>query len=247
MVTAFSVMASLEGAGRARGGEGLLGWIPRLPWGDPSVAAQLLSMLVFMLGGVTGLINSSYTLNLLVHNTAFIPGHFHLTVGTAVALSLIGISYWLVPFVSGRALWGPQLALAQAWLWAIGVLLFARGQISGGLTSMPRRTAIASIPYADLAPGWAFDNALAGIGGLIMVVSGLLFFLVILGTLLGLAGRATNAMPAADSEVREGVWPIVDRLSGWTVVAIVLIVVLYGPVFASLLPPTLNSPGFRLW
>src|SRR5581483_11393846 len=247
IVTAFSVMASLEGAGRARGGEGLLGWIPRLPWSDPSVAAQLLAMLVFMLGGVTGLINSSYTVNLLVHNTAFIPGHFHLTVGTAVALSVIGIAYWLVPYLSGHRLWGRQLALVQAWLWAIGVLLFARGQIAGGLTSMPRRTAIATATYLDLVPSWGFDNVLTGLGGVIMVVSGVLFFLVVLGTLCGWAGRGTTELPAAASEVRPGVWPVVDRLGGWTVATLVLIALSYGPVFLSLLPPSLNSPGFRVW
>ncbi len=82
MVTAFSVFAALEQGGRKRGGKGLLGWIWKLPWDDPSVSAQLLAGLAFMLGGASGLINASYTVNLVVHNTSFIVGHFHLTVGT---------------------------------------------------------------------------------------------------------------------------------------------------------------------
>ncbi len=248
MITAFSVMASLEGAGRRRGGVGLLGWIQRLPWGDPSVTAQLLAMLVFMLGGVTGLINSSYTVNLVVHNTAFIPGHFHLTVGTAVALSLMGISYWLVPYLSGHALWGRRLGLAQAWLWALGVLIFSRGQISGGLAAMPRRTALGEAPYLSMMPAWDFDNLLTGVGGLLMVTSGILFFLVVLGTLRGAAGAATTEMPYAQSEpsAPHG-WPLLDRLGSWTAVTIALIVISYGPVFVSLFPPNLTSPGFRLW
>jgi hypothetical protein len=41
LLTFFNVVASLEGAGRARGGKGLFGWFTRLPWGDPSLAAQL--------------------------------------------------------------------------------------------------------------------------------------------------------------------------------------------------------------
>ena len=52
LATAFSVMAALEIGGRRRGGRGLLGWIRTLPWGDPSVTAQLLAMLTFVLGGV---------------------------------------------------------------------------------------------------------------------------------------------------------------------------------------------------
>lgn len=249
MITAFSVMASLEGAGRARGGHGLLGWIPRLPWSDPSVAAQLLAMVVFTLGGVTGLINASLTVNLVVHNTAFVPGHFHLTVGTAVALSILGISYWLVPYLTGRALWARRLALLQAWLWAIGVLLFARGQIAGGLAAMPRRTAIGVAPYTAQMASWGLDNWLTAIGGIIMVVSGLLFFVVIVGTLLGLGGRAEVEMPLADSAPRaERVWPMLDRWGVWVAATVALIILSYGPFFATYLPMlNATSPGFRLW
>jgi cytochrome c oxidase subunit 1 len=249
VITAFSVMATLEDAGRARGGRGLLGWIPRLPWSDPSVAAQLLAMLVFLLGGATGLVNASYDVNLVVHNTAFIPGHFHLTVGTAVALSFMGISYWLIPVVTGNALWGRWLAVAQAWTWAFGVLIFSRGQIAAGLADLPRRTAVATSPYVPLVPSWAFDNLLTAIGGVVMTVSGLLFFLVIAGTLAGLAGRVVLDVPAA-ADVAYGpteTWPVLDRLTPWVVATVVLIALSYGPVFASLLPPNLTSPGFKVW
>jgi cytochrome c oxidase subunit I len=95
-------------------------WFGRLPWGDPSVAAQVLGMLMFCAGGIGGLINASYTVNLVVHNTAYIVGHFHTTAGTAVTLTFMGISYWLVPHLAGRALWSRGMALAQSWLWFIG-------------------------------------------------------------------------------------------------------------------------------
>jgi cytochrome c oxidase subunit 1 len=250
VITAFSVMATLENAGRARGGSGLLGWIPRLPWADPSVAAQLLAMLVFLLGGATGLINASYNVNLVVHNTAFIPGHFHLTVGTAVALSIIGIAYWLIPYLTGKALWARPLALAQAWTWALGVLIFSRGQISAGLADLPRRTAVATSAYVPLVPSWSFDNFLTGVGGILMTVSGVLFFAVLLGTLAGLAGRAAVAIPVApdeDTAEVESVWPILDRLMPWVAATVVLILVSYGPVFVSLMPMNLTSPGFKVW
>ncbi|HUN23434.1 MAG TPA: cbb3-type cytochrome c oxidase subunit I, partial [Anaerolineales bacterium] len=76
VLTAFNVCASLEIGGRARGGKGLFGWIRSLPWGDPSFVAQNLGMILFVFGGIGGLINSSYALNLVVHNTIWIPGHF---------------------------------------------------------------------------------------------------------------------------------------------------------------------------
>jgi len=79
-------------------------------------------MLLFAFGGIGGLVNASYSLNLVVHNTAYIVGHFHLTVGTAVTLSFMGITYWFVPVLRGRGLWSPRLALVRAGsgLWAWG-------------------------------------------------------------------------------------------------------------------------------
>ncbi|GBD17401.1 Cytochrome c oxidase subunit 1 [bacterium HR26] len=247
-ITAFTVMAALESGGRARGGRGLLGWIRALPWKDPSVTAQLLAMLVFTLGGATGIVNASYSVNLVVHNTAFVPGHFHMTVGTAVALTAMGVCYWLIPFLSGRELWGRRLALAQAWLWAIGMLIFARGQIAGGLSGMPRRTAIGDAAYLDLFK-WSLDNWLTAIGGIVMTVSGLLFFVVVLGTLFFSRPLARPIeIPVADvvHGARES-WPLFDRLGLWFLIAVGLVVIAYGPVILGYLPLNSVSPPIRVY
>ncbi|MBX6378315.1 MAG: cbb3-type cytochrome c oxidase subunit I, partial [Clostridia bacterium] len=152
LLTAFTVVASLETGARARGGKGALRWLTALPWGDPSVASQLLAMVLFAFGGVSGLVNASYNLNLLVHNTAWVVGHFHLTVGTAVTLSFIGIAYWLIPHLTGRALWSRRMALWQAWLWFIGMAAFSRGMHWLGLLGAPRRTMLGASVYPD--PQW---------------------------------------------------------------------------------------------
>ena len=90
LLTAFTVIASLEYGARRRGGKGLIGWVRALPWNDPSVTAQLLAGILFMFGGIGGLTNASYNVNLVIHNTSWVPGHFHLTVATAVTLTFIG-------------------------------------------------------------------------------------------------------------------------------------------------------------
>ena len=82
-MTAFNIGASLEYAGRQNGGKGLLGWIWKQKWNDPVVAAQLIAMLVFATGGMSGMINASAQLNIAVHNTSWVTGHFHTTLGTA--------------------------------------------------------------------------------------------------------------------------------------------------------------------
>jgi len=248
LVTAFTVMAALEDGGRARGGRGLLGWIWKLPWGDPSVAAQLLAMLVFILGGATGIVNASYNLNNVVHNTSFIPGHFHMTVGTAVALSFIGITYWLIPYLSGRELKGRRLALAQAWLWFVGILLFARGQIAAGLLGEPRRTSIGEAPYRDLISA-GLDNWLTAIGGTLMVISGALYFVVIVWTLLA-GRRLSQPLEIPLAEMRFGARetaPLWDRLGFWFLIAVILVVIAYVPLFVLYLPLNSVSPPIKVY
>jgi cytochrome c oxidase subunit I len=177
LATAFSVMASLEMGGRRRGGKGLLGWVPKLPWGDPSLTAQLLAMLTFVYGGATGLVNASFSMNLVIHNTTWVPGHFHMTVGTAVAMTLMGVAYWLIPYLTGRELWGRRVALASSWIYTIGVLIFARGMISAGLEGMPRRLFRAEASFDN--PAWDLGGILTGVGGTIMFIGIMLFFVVI--------------------------------------------------------------------
>lgn len=233
MITAFSVCAALESGGRARGGRGWFGWIRKLPWDDPSVTAQILAMIGFTLGGLSGLVNASYVMNLVVHNTAWMPGHFHLTVGTGVALSFMGISYWLIPHLTGRGLVWRRAAVAQAWLWLIGVFTFSRGQMAGGLESLPRRMSVSQMTYGADNPAWQVSHLLTGIGGTIMFISGLMFGLIILWTVLRGPAVAPVAMPVADAMVHgpdEG-WPVLERWPVWIGLAVVLILLAWGPFF----------------
>ena len=146
LVTAFTICASLEVAGRLRGGKGLFGWIRTLPWGNPLVSSVLCAMLLFLIGGFGGAVNASFELNSVVHNTAWIPGHFHLTVGSAAALTFMGTAYWLVPKVSGRGLELRLLAKVQPYLWFLGMLLFGVSNHVSGLMGMPRHVSKAPMP-----------------------------------------------------------------------------------------------------
>ncbi|MEJ2289813.1 MAG: cbb3-type cytochrome c oxidase subunit I, partial [Deinococcales bacterium] len=115
LLTAFTVSASMELGAHRRGGRGVVGWIGKLPWNDASFVAQVLAMISFVFGGAGGIVLASFNLNVLVHNTAFIPGHFHITVGTAVTLTFFGMTFWLIPHLTGRKLFAPRLAMWSAW------------------------------------------------------------------------------------------------------------------------------------
>lgn len=248
LATAFSVMAALEIGGRRAGGTGLLGWIRKLPWKDPSVLAQILAMLTFVLGGATGLVNASFSMNQVIHNTTWVPGHFHMTVGTAVALTLMGVAYWLIPYLTQRRLFGNGLALASSWIYTIGVLIFARGMIDGGLHGMPRRTFMAEANYRS--PAWELPGILTGIGGTMMFIGVMLFFAVIgLTIVLGKRDGAPQDIPVSvtlTAPAKDGWEPILDRLGIWVVAAIVLILIAYGPFLIGYDVVPVSS-GFRLF
>src|SRR2546430_14898633 len=57
LLTIFTITASLEIAGRLRGGRGLFGWIAALPWERPMVLATGLSFVMLGFGGFGGVVH----------------------------------------------------------------------------------------------------------------------------------------------------------------------------------------------
>jgi cytochrome c oxidase subunit 1 len=245
-VTAFTVVASLEIAGRMRGGTGLFGWLVKLPWGDPLVSSVLLSMILFAIGGFGGSINAAFGMNAMVHNTAWIPGHFHLTVGTATALTFMGTAYWLVPKLLNRELELTLLAKVQPYLWFVGMLLFSIANHITGLMGMPRRVYETDYAGSTVAQQWDGLTAVSALGGIILFMSAAFFLLVMLGTALAgkrsIADRLEFADAVGGPPARTGLF---DRLGLWVVVAIVLVVIAYAyPLVNHLQMDRFPAPGF---
>ncbi len=230
LVTAFTVIASLEQAGRARGGTGLFGWIRVLPWRDPFFASVALSMVTFALGGFGGAINAAYAMNAMVHNTAWIQGHFHLTVGTAVALTFMGSTYWMVPRLTGRAIAFPRLATVQPYLWFVGMQCFSIPSHIAGLMGMPRRVYTGEFQGVAAAQAWVPLVNLSAVGGVILFVSALCYVGVVVGSMLVSPVGVREPFEYAESRVAPTPGPSLwDRFGLWTVVAVVLIALAYGP------------------
>jgi cytochrome c oxidase subunit 1 len=248
LMTAFTVVASLEHAGRKQGGKGTLAWVGKLNWKDPSVAAQLLAGILFFFGGIGGLANASYNVNLVLHNTAFIPGHFHLTVATGVTLSFMGISYWLLPYLTGKKLWNPKMAIWQAWTWFIGMIVFSNSMHVLGLLGAPRRVPLGLAPYVPAE--WNSRLFQVGVGGAILFVSVILYFIVVVKTATNKETVAEEVeVPVAESMQDPALGPVwLDRWSPWIYGALALVVIVYGPVLFELIRNiALTSPGFRVW
>lgn len=247
LLTFFNVVASLETGARARGGKGLLARFRKLPWGDPSLAAQVLAMLLFAFGGIGGLVNASYSLNLVVHNTAYIVGHFHLTVGTAVTLSFMGITYWLVPVLCGKGLWSRRLAVGQAWLWFAAMALFSFALHDLGMLGMPRRTMISAAPY--LQPDWQPLRLLVGIGGTLLFVSALLYLTNMLLTWRASVAPAPDVPAFAEAlSGPEEAPAMLDRWQPWLLLTVLFLLLAYAhPLWHLVQSTPLNVPGMRVW
>lgn len=247
LLTFFTVIASLEYAARRRGGKGLLGWVRALPWGDPSVAAQLLAGILFMFGGIGGLANASYSVNLVLHNTTWVPGHFHLTVASAVTLSFFGISYWLVPHITGKPLWRPNVALASTWLYFSGMLIFSNAMHTVGLLGAPRRTPLGIAPYVP--DEWNGHLLRVAVGGTIMWI-GLMLFVTVVAVTAWQRKKTVEGgvvdVPLAESLDDPNQAPLwLDRWKPWLIFAAVLIILAYGPqLLDQIFGIELTSPGF---
>ncbi|HEU5250766.1 MAG TPA: cbb3-type cytochrome c oxidase subunit I, partial [Thermoanaerobaculia bacterium] len=179
LLTGFTVAASLETAGRLRGGRGLFGWIRALPWGEPVVVGGILAALLLLPGGFGGLINASYAMDAMVHNTMWIPAHFHLIFGGSVVIVYMASAYFLWPKLTGRRLPSRRMATTQLWLWFVGILALTIPWHLVGLQGMPRRTAYN--PYdPHIVAGWRPYTGAMIVGGVILTVSGLMFLLNLL-------------------------------------------------------------------
>jgi cytochrome c oxidase subunit 1 len=247
MLTLFTVVASLEYAASRRGGKGLFGWIRALPWDNPSVSAQLLAGILFMFGGIGGITNASYDVNLVVHNTAWIPGHFHLTVATAVTLSFMGISYWLVPHLTGKPLWKPKWALVQTWLWFVGMIIFSNAMHVLGLLGAPRRTELGTAPYVP--DEWNGHLLRVSIGGAILLVSVIMYIVTMVRTATQKERVTVGAeveIPIAESLRDPQLTPLwLDTWKPWIIGTVLLIVLAYGPqLYEQISNASFSSPGF---
>lgn len=179
LLTIFTITASVEIAGRLRGGSGPFGWLSKLPWQNPMMLAVAFSFILLGFGGAGGLINMSYQLDFAIHNTQWITGHFHLIFGGAIVIMYFALAYDLWPHLTGRCLASGRLMRAQLWTWFIGMIVLTFPWHVVGILGMPRRMAYFDYSHPALTPQ-AITVIITFFGGLLLVASGLMFILILL-------------------------------------------------------------------
>jgi cytochrome c oxidase subunit 1 len=251
-ITAFTLAASLEYAARQNGGGGLLRWWARLPYFDRErwlFGYFFAGLFLFLFGGVTGLINTSYSVNNLVHNTAWVPAHFHTTVAGPTFLAFVAMTLHLVSTLTGKPVRLKSWNVAVPYLWVLGIALLSVGMSISGIDGEPRRTNLGlgyTDPESDLfVPAWASMARLVAVGGGIMFFSMVVYFTVLFTTLLSKREREPGLeFPVAEPyhDEKPG---MVENFRPWIIVGVVICVIAYVPTLYDVLRATFfGSTGY---
>ncbi|WP_338742516.1 cbb3-type cytochrome c oxidase subunit I [Haloplanus salilacus] len=121
----------------------------------------------FILGGVTGVFLASIPVDLVLHDTYYVVGHFHYVVMGAIAFAgFAGLYYWF-PMFTGR-MYQRRLGKIHFWTWMIGSNITFLAMIVLGYGGMPRR-------YATYLPQFATFHQVATLGAVLMFIGGLVW------------------------------------------------------------------------
>src|SRR5512138_2130251 len=212
MVHGLTVPGAIEVAQRQKGfTQGLFEWLRKAPWGNPVFSAMFISLVGFgFLGGISGVMMGTEQLNLIIHNTIYVPGHFHATVVVGTTLAFMSLTYFLIPPLFRREVMFPKLAQWQPYLFGIGMSAFALFMMGAGTLGIPRRhwdITFAGNPLAHEWPGIAYlMMGLTAIAGIVAVVGGAAFILIAVGSIF--FGRRLDVPAARRVPVRAGMAPV---------------------------------------
>jgi len=188
MIHGMTVPGSIEAAQRAKGyTNGLFEWLRKAPWGNPAFSGMFLSLVMFgFIGGISGVVLGTEQINVMMHNTLYVPGHFHGTVVAGTTLAFMAITYLVVPLIFRRHIMFPGLAKIQPYLFGLGVLGLSVFMMGAGTLGVSRRHW--DISFADAAltfeypPAAFLMMALNGLSGILAALGGLAYIVVVVGS-----------------------------------------------------------------
>jgi cytochrome c oxidase subunit 1 len=151
LVTAFGALANIYRSG--------------LRWRMPAMLV-ILSMFGWAAGIVPAIIDGTISVNRVMHNTLWVPGHFHFYLLLGVLPMLLAFMYHLIGERADRPDRGGDRWGLAAYL--LGGLTFVGMFLAGGHASVPRRYAV---HFAQWRP---YDQA--GSIGAVLVISAMLLF-----------------------------------------------------------------------
>ena len=191
MVHGLTVPGSIEAAQRAHGlNSGFFEWLRKAPWGNPTFSGMFISLVGFgFLGGISGVVMGAEQINMIIHNTLYVPGHFHATVVLGTTLTFMALTYWLVPILFRRELIMKGLASWQPYVFGLGMVGVSLFLMGAGTLGVPRRhfdisfSATGGIVH-EFPSAANTLMALNGLSVVLAVIGGAAFCIIVVGSLL---------------------------------------------------------------
>ncbi len=190
MIHGLTIPGAIEVAQRQKGyNNGLFEWLRKAPWGNPVFSGMFISLIGFgFLGGISGVMMGTEQLNMLIHNTVYVPGHFHATVVIGTTLSFMALTYFLIPVLFKREMINPGLAKLQPYLFGLSMYGFVLVMMGAGTLGVSRRHWDMAFSGAALAyewPGAAYLlMGLVGVFGIASIIGGTIYIYVTVGSIL---------------------------------------------------------------
>jgi heme/copper-type cytochrome/quinol oxidase subunit 1 len=155
-------------------------WIATMWGGSIKLQTPMLFALgfifLFTIGGLTGVVLANAGIDVAVHDTYYVVGHFHYVLSMGAVFGIFAGFYYWIGKISGMQ-YPEVLGQIHFWIFFIGVNLTFFPMHFLGLAGMPRR-----IPdYPDAFSVW---NAVASFGSYVSAFSALLFFYIVYETLV---------------------------------------------------------------
>ena len=205
LIHGMTVPGSIEAAQRKSGfTRGVFEWLRKAPWGNPAFAGMFLSLVMFgFLGGISGVVLGTEQLNIMMHNTLYVPGHFHATVVAGTTLAFMAVTYLVVPLIFQRKIVWPKLARIQPYLFGIGAAGISLFMMGAGTLGVARRhwdiaglATDVTLPYG-YPPIASLMMGLNGLAAIVAATGGALYVVIVVASILfGKKVDASNAVAA---------------------------------------------------
>jgi cytochrome c oxidase subunit I len=208
MIHGMSVPGAIEAAQRRLGHtKGIFGWLREAPWGNPAFSGMFLSLVMFgFLGGISGVILGTEQINILMHNTLYVPGHFHATVVSGTTLAFMAVTYLLIPIFFQRDIVFPTIAKWQPYVFGAGTAGIALFMMGAGTLGVSRRhwdiTFTDALITFDYPAAAFFMLGLNGLSAIVAAVGGGMYVVVVVGSIIW--GKKRTAEDAKLNPVTPG-------------------------------------------